>query len=360
VPLGGSVNLWAQASGKGTLSYEWTRNGVVLAGANGEQLQIVSAVAGDAGTYEVKVRRLDGARVLESASSGPLVLGVRAVPVVLAAPVSRIVADQAGTAVSFAVVVRSEAPVTYRWSRDGVALSGPGARLATLNLGVVGAPQAGRYTVTVSNLSESHPDGGEVEISATLKVLPAGTGVSNPTAGSSGTGSAYTGWWAYWSGALAADARDNRSGYWLLERRKLELQGETTVLPGRALWVWGMPGRPSAELQSEEWAAEEQVVQDAVASERGEFSVVAERSGVGGGYAVAGRVEELGEAASFGAPETMRGGYAEEGGTLELSMAWDPEVVLQFGATGSPGSLRGMIESVKAALSVQLASIAGE
>jgi hypothetical protein len=71
-------------------------------------------------------------------------------------------------------------------------------------------------------------------------------------------------------------------------------------------------------------------------------------------------VEELGEAASFGAPETMRGGYAEEGGTLELSMAWDPEVVLQFGATGSPGSLRGMIESVKAALSVQLASIAGE
>jgi hypothetical protein len=161
-------------------------------------------------------------------------------------------------------------------------------------------------------------------------------------------GSAYKGWWAYWS------------GYWLLERRKVEEEGKTTVLPGRALWVWGLPGRVLAELQSEEWSAEEQVVQDAVASERGEFSVVAERSGVGGGYAAAGQVEELGEAASYGAPETMRGGYTEEGGTFELNMAWDSELVLQFGATGSPGSLRGMIESVKAALSGQLAKSAGE
>ena len=359
VPLGGSVNLVAQASGKGPFSYQWTRNGAVLAGVSGEQVRVVSAVPGDAGVYVVTVRRMDGERVVESAASEPLVLGVRQVPVVLVAPVSRIVADRAGTAVSFAVVVHSEKPVTYRWSKDGVLLNGASASLATLSLGVVGAAQAGRYSVTVSNLSAANPEGGAVEAAATLTVLPAGSAVSNPTAGSSGTGFAYTSWWAYWTEAVAADAQDNRNGYWLLERKKVEFGGTTTVLPGRAVWVWGQPNRPMAALTSAEWAAEEQVVQDALASERGEFSVVAERA-PSDGYAVSGRLEELGEAASYGAPELLRGGYAGESEPLEVSLAWDPQQVLQFGATGSPATLRGVIESLKASLLLELGSIAGE
>jgi hypothetical protein len=362
VPLGGSANLVAQVSGKGPFSYEWTRNGVVLAGAVGEQLRIVSAVAGDAGRYVVRVKRLEGERVVESVASEGLEFGVRQVPVVLVAPVSRIVAaagESGGTAVSFAVVARSEKPVTYRWSKDGMALGGAGATLATLNLGVVGAAQAGRYTVTVSNLSEANPEGGSVEVSATLTVLPVGSQVSNPTAGSSGTGSEYTSWWVYWSEAVGANAEENRNGYWLLERRKVESGGETTVVPGRAVWVWGQANRPTAALGSVEWAAEEQVVQDAVASERGEFSVVAERP-LWGGYAVSGRLEELGEAAVYGAPELVRGGYTEEGEEFEVNLAWDPEQVLQFGATGSPASLRGVVESAKAALLLELGSIAGE
>jgi hypothetical protein len=221
VPLGGSASLVAQVSGKGSFSYEWTRNGVLLAGAVGEQVRIVSALPGDAGVYAVRVLRKEGERVVESALSAPFALGVKRVPVVLVAPVSRIVADKAGTAVSFAVVVQSEKPVTYRWSRDGVALGGAGATLPTLSLGVVGAAQAGRYSVTVSNLSDLNSEGGSVEASATLTVLPAGKAVPNPTAGSSGTVYAHTSWWAYWLEALAEDARDNRNGYWLLERRKV-------------------------------------------------------------------------------------------------------------------------------------------
>jgi hypothetical protein len=183
--------------------------------------------------------------------------------------------------------------------------------------------------------------------------------VLNPTAGSSGTGFAYTSWWAYWTEAVAADAQDNRNGYWLLERRKVESGGTTTVLPGRAVWVWGQPNRPTAALTSAEWAAEEQVVQDAIASERGEFSVVAERAPADG-YAVSGRLEELGEAASYGAPELLRGGYTDEGEPLEVSLAWDSQQVLQFGATGSPATLRGVVESLKASLLLELGSIAGE
>jgi hypothetical protein len=359
VPLGGSVNLVAQATGNGPFRYEWTRNGTVLAGVSGEQLRVASATNESAGMYVVKVQRLEGERVVESAMSEPLVLGVRQVPVVVVAPVSRIVADKAGTAVSFAVVVRSEKPVTYRWSKDGVALGGASSSLSTLSLGVVGAAQAGRYSVTVSNLSDTNPEGGVVEVSATLTVLPAGGTVSNPTAGSSGTGFAYTSWWAYWAEAAAADPQDKRNGYWLLERRKLEEGGVTTVVPGRAVWVWGQPNRPTAAVTSAEWAAEEQVVQDALASERGEFSVVAERAG-SGGYAVSGRSEELGEAAVYGAPELLRGGYTAEGESMEVSLAWDPEQVVQFGATGSPATLRGVVDGLKAALLLELANIAGE
>jgi hypothetical protein len=359
VPLGGSVNLVAEAIGKGPFRYRWTRNGGVLAGVSGEQVRVLSAVPGDAGVYAVTVQRMDGERVLESATSEPLVLRVREVPVVLVAPVSRIVADKAGTAVSFAVVVHSEKPVTYRWSKDGVALSGASASLPTLRLGAAGWAEAGRYSVTVSNLSEANPEGGSVEASATLRVLPAGSEVSVPTAGSSGTGVAHTSWWAYWTEAVAADAQYNRNGYWLLERRKVEVGGITTVLAGRAVWVWGLPNHPTAPLTSEEWAAEEQVVQDAVASERGEFSVLADRAPKGG-YAVSGRVEEVGEAAAYGAPESLRGGYSLESEPLEVSLAWDPQQVLQFGAAGSPATLRGVIESLKASLLLELGNISGE
>jgi hypothetical protein len=101
------------------------------------------------------------------------------------------------------------------------------------------------------------------------------------------------------------------------------------------------------------------VVQDALASERGEFSVVAERAPAGG-YVVAGRLEELGEAAAYGAPELLRGGYTAEGEASEVSLAWDPEQVVQFGATGSPATLRGVVESLKASLLLELGSIAGE
>ena len=60
------------------------------------------------------------------------------------------------------------------------------------------------------------------------------------------------------------------------------------------------------------------------------------------------------------APEVLRGGYAGESEPLEVSLAWDPQQVLQFGATGSPATLRGVVESLKASLLLELGNIAGE
>ncbi len=59
---GASATLSVQATGVGALSYQWRRNGVVVAGATGASLAIAAATAANAGDYTVTV----------TDSSGPL------------------------------------------------------------------------------------------------------------------------------------------------------------------------------------------------------------------------------------------------------------------------------------------------
>jgi hypothetical protein len=49
-----------------------------------------------------------------------------------------------------------------------------------------------------------------------------------------------------------------------------------------------------------------------------------------------------------------------DGEPWEVSLAWDPQQVLYFGAAGSPATLRGMTENLKASLLLELGNIAGE
>jgi hypothetical protein len=71
-------------------------------------------------------------------------------------------------------------------------------------------------------------------------------------------------------------------------------------------------------------------------------------------------VEDLGDAAYYGAAEGLRGGYGSGAEALELSLAWDAQQVQQFGATGSPATLRSVVEGLKASLLLELGNIAGE
>lgn len=60
VAVGASVTLSVVASGSGTLTYQWRKGGVAIAGATSSSYTIASAAAGDAGSYDVVITNAVG------------------------------------------------------------------------------------------------------------------------------------------------------------------------------------------------------------------------------------------------------------------------------------------------------------
>jgi hypothetical protein len=352
VPLGGAVNLVSTVTGKRSgdevLDYQWTLNGKPLANAGTDQYRITSASVLDAGAYQVQVTRVStGERVL----SGLVTLDVKRVPVVQVAPVSRVVVQ--GSSVNFSVVASSDTAMTYQWSRNGVDISN--ANASSYRVSNVPLADPVLYTVRITNSA------GSVYASAKLTVVNSSAGiVVVPTVGSSGTDYIPTSWWVYWVDATAQLAANNRNGYWLLERSIQTVGGKTTITPGRSIWVWGSASKLMDTPVVYEWASQDQVVQDANASERNEFSVVADRPPAAS-YTIAGKLEALGEAALFGAPEVLKGAYNGDTEPLSVNMAWDSEQSSTLDMlTKANHTLTEIEETLREALQRELATIAGE
>jgi hypothetical protein len=68
VSEGESVTFTASATGSAPLSYQWTKNGVELAGQTGLTLTIASATAADAGAYRIRVTNPVGSVTSEAAN----------------------------------------------------------------------------------------------------------------------------------------------------------------------------------------------------------------------------------------------------------------------------------------------------
>ncbi len=75
--LGGGMTLIADATGTGTLSYQWRKNGVPITGATGSTLTIAGLTQANAGNYDVVIT--------DSASTGSVVSAEAAVSVVATA-----------------------------------------------------------------------------------------------------------------------------------------------------------------------------------------------------------------------------------------------------------------------------------
>jgi hypothetical protein len=102
------------------------------------------------GAYTLTARSTDTAGLM--ATSAPVNITVNPVaPAITSQPQSQSVT--AGGNVTFSVSVSGSAPLTYRWRLNGADL--PGATSPTLNLNNVQPPQAGNYSVVVSNAAGS-------------------------------------------------------------------------------------------------------------------------------------------------------------------------------------------------------------
>ena len=163
VTAGQPASFTVGASGSPTLSYQWTKDGFNIIGANSPTYTITSAQVINAGSYSVIV----SGSVTPSATSSPATLTVSAfavAPTITVQPQSSSVAQ--GATASYTVVATGSATLSYQWSKDGTPLAGQTSSTSLIPNAQVS--NAGNYSVVVSN-SANPPATSTV---ATLTVSP--------------------------------------------------------------------------------------------------------------------------------------------------------------------------------------------
>jgi hypothetical protein len=142
VATGSSLTLSVQATGTGTLQYQWFHNGTAVAGAMFSSLQLASVQNADEGPYYVQI--WNGAGIVTSATA---TLTVNAfAPSITVQPASQAVNVNTGVSLT----VQASGPgLQYQWYRNGVAITG--ATSAAFSIASAKSADAATYYVTVSN-----------------------------------------------------------------------------------------------------------------------------------------------------------------------------------------------------------------
>ncbi|MBL9199276.1 MAG: immunoglobulin domain-containing protein [Opitutaceae bacterium] len=155
--LGSTVTFTAVATGAGTLTYQWLKDGAALAGATNATLTITNVQAASLGTYLLVASNTSGPTV-----SNPATLSLTPPPTFTLQPASQSVAP--GASATFTAAATGVGPITYQWLRDGGPIAG--ATAPSLVVASVQAGNTGTYTVIASNAG-----GPAVSNAATLSLL---------------------------------------------------------------------------------------------------------------------------------------------------------------------------------------------
>jgi hypothetical protein len=140
---GASATFSVVADGTAPFTYQWRRNGAVLAGATAASLALTDLRLADAGSYSVAITNSVGTTTSGAASL--TVAPPPGAPAILAEPADLTIG--AGARVNFRVSASGTAPLAYEWRKNGLTIS----TAATLSLSAVQAADAGAYTVVVTN-----------------------------------------------------------------------------------------------------------------------------------------------------------------------------------------------------------------
>ena len=152
-------SITADAYGQPPLSFQWRKNGAVIAGASSVTYSRASASTSDSGNYDVIITNAYGSVTSMVAA---VTVDAAVPPTIVSQPVSR--STYTGGSASFSVTASGTAPFYYQWEHAGTNL--PGATNATLLVSGVTALQAGNYSVVVSNVAGTIPSS-----AATLTLL---------------------------------------------------------------------------------------------------------------------------------------------------------------------------------------------
>jgi len=144
VILGQPASFSVAATGTLPLAYQWRLNEAPLADATNLDLQFASAQVADAGAYSVVITNIAG-----SITSAVATLTVNVPPGITTQPHDQSVL--AGQPASFSVAATGTIPLSYQWYLNGATLGGSTG--STLNIANAQVPNAGAYTVAITNVA---------------------------------------------------------------------------------------------------------------------------------------------------------------------------------------------------------------
>ena len=129
VTAGATITFTTAATGAAPITYQWKKDGNVLAGATSASLTLSNVQAADAGSYAVVATNPGGSTT--SAAALLIVNPAPIAPAITAHPAA--VTVTAGASASFTVVATGTAPLAYQWSKDSSAIgSSPAARTSSI------------------------------------------------------------------------------------------------------------------------------------------------------------------------------------------------------------------------------------
>ena len=147
VTAGQTATFSVTATGSGTLTYQWNKNGAAISGATSASYTTPATAVSDNGAlFTVIVTNSAG-----SVTSNAATLTVTAAPV--APSITQQPANQtvtAGQTATFSVTATGTATLTYQWKKNGAAISG--ATSASYTTPATAASDSGaQFTVTITN-----------------------------------------------------------------------------------------------------------------------------------------------------------------------------------------------------------------
>ncbi len=146
VTVGQTATFSVTATGTGTLTYQWKKNGTAISGATSASYTTPATVASDNGaSFTVTITGTTG-----NVTSSAATLTVNAPPSITTQPASTTVI--AGQTATFSVAAAGTAPLTYQWKMNGTAISGATSSSYTTPATTTGNSSE-QFTVTVTNSS---------------------------------------------------------------------------------------------------------------------------------------------------------------------------------------------------------------